>query len=181
MIHKATHRLVTTLSLSVRASTRTSLSRARAKERPSGTYRCRHQPSASYASSQKSSDVYVIKPSANANEITIRDRVRLIPLGDGVIHVLLSRATKLNSLDMPMFEAIADAAHRLRTDKSWSRDLRAVIVSGEGRAFCTGLDAKSVALSGPSKSLERLLERPSAYGGEGGMGNLAQDVSYLWR
>ena len=35
-----------------------------------------------------------------------------------------------------------------------------VIFSGEGKAFCTGLDAKSVALSGPSASLRRLLERP---------------------
>ena len=58
---------------------------------------------------------------------------------------------------------------------------RAVIKIGEGKAFCTGLDAKSVALSGPNKSLNKLLERPSAYGGKDGLGNLAQDVCYLWR
>ena len=80
-----------------------------------------------------------------------------------------------------MFEAIADAASRLKNDGSLSKDLRVVIISGEGKAFCTGLDAKSVALSGPSSSLERLLERPSPYGGEDGLGNLAQDVCYLWR
>jgi len=82
---------------------------------------------------------------------------------------------------MPMFEAIADAASRLKNDESLSKNLRVVIMSGEGRAFCTGLDAKSVALSGPNKSLNRLLERPSPYGGEDGFGNLAQDVCYLWR
>lgn len=88
----------------------------------------------------------------------------------------------MNSLDMPMFEAIADAASRLKNNEELSKDLRVVIMSGEGRAFCTGLDAKSVALSGPSKSLNRLLERPSGYGGEDdGLGNLAQDVCVLWR
>jgi enoyl-CoA hydratase/carnithine racemase len=69
----------------------------------------------------------------------------------------------------------------LRDDPSWNRNLRAVVMSGEGRAFCTGLDARGVALSGPSESLRRLLERPSPFGGEGGLGNLAQDVCYLWR
>jgi len=102
-------------------------------------------------------------------------------LGDGIVHVQLFRPNKLNSLDMPMFEAIADAASRLKNDVELKKGLRAVILSGEGRAFCTGLDAKSVALSGPSKNLNRLLERPSPYGGEEGLGNLAQDVCYLWR
>lgn len=123
---------------------------------------------------------YSIRESGAATT-TIRDRVRMIPLGGGVVHVLLSRPDKLNSLDLPMFESIAEAAHILRTDPSWSGNLRAVVMSGEGRAFCTGLDARGVALSGPGDSLGRLLERPSPYGGEGGHGNLAQDVCYLWR
>ncbi len=107
--------------------------------------------------------------------------MKIIPLGQGIVHVQLSRPEKLNSLDIPMFEAIADAACRLKNDENLKKDLRVVIISGEGRAFCTGLDAKSVVLSGPSTSLKKLLERPSAYGGENGLGNLAQDVSYLWR
>lgn len=78
-------------------------------------------------------------------------------------------------------KAIADAASRLKTDPALSTNLRAVILSGEGRAFCTGLDAKGVALSGPSQALKALLERPSPYGGAEGRGNLAQDVSVLWR
>jgi enoyl-CoA hydratase/carnithine racemase len=82
-----------------------------------------------------------------------------------------------------MFDAIAEAAARLRDDVALKKNLRVVIFSGEGKAFCTGLDAKSVALSGPSASLRRLLERPSPFGGEGEgpKGNLAQDVCYLWR
>ncbi|KAL7541561.1 hypothetical protein ACHAXR_012799 [Thalassiosira sp. AJA248-18] len=131
-------------------------------------------------SSSSTTTTYTVKQSANT--INIHNRIKIIPLGQGIVHVLLSRPNKLNSLDMPMFEAIADAASRLKNNEELSKDLRVVIMSGEGRAFCTGLDAKSVALSGPSKSLNRLLERPSGYGGEGdGLGNLAQDVCVLWR
>ncbi|KAL3926911.1 MAG: hypothetical protein SGBAC_013289 [Bacillariaceae sp.] len=76
-----------------------------------------------------------------------------------------------------MFEAVAETASKLREDRS----LRAVLVSGKGRAFCTGLDVKSVAKN-PRQMIRRLLERPSGYGVEGNeIGNLAQDVSYLWR
>ena len=121
---------------------------------------------------------YTIKQSTK-EIIIIQDRVKIIPIEDGIVNVQLSRPSKLNSLDIPMFESIADAASRLRNDTTLSKNLRAVIISGEGRAFCTGLDAKSVALSGPSKALTRLLERPSEFGGE--VSNLAQDVCYLWR
>mmetsp|Transcript_5909 Transcript_5909/g.9797 ORF Transcript_5909/g.9797 Transcript_5909/m.9797 type:complete len:322 (+) Transcript_5909:3-968(+) len=115
------------------------------------------------------------------NVINIQNRVKIIPTDDGIIHVLLSRPTKLNSLDMPMFEAIADAASRLKNDPTLNKNMRVILLSGEGRAFCTGLDAKSVTLSGPTKNLDKLLERPSEFGGEDGLGNLAQDVCYLWR
>ena len=115
------------------------------------------------------------------NTINIKDRIKIIPLQDGIIHVLLSRPSKLNSLDLPMFNAIAEAASLLKNDTTLNKNMRVVIISGEGRAFCTGLDAKSVALSGPKSALNELLERPSPYGGKDGVGNLAQDVCYLWR
>lgn len=96
---------------------------------------------------------------------------------DGICNVVLNRPEKLNAVDMKMFEAIAQTAADLRSDKS----VRAVILRGEGRAFCTGLDVKAI-LSNPHKQTERLLERPSGYGVSGNeIGNLAQDVSYLWR
>ena len=132
--------------------------------------------------SSSSTNTYTPKQSTK-DTITIKDRVKIIPLQDGIVHVLLSRPNKLNSLDLPMFHAIAEAASilKLKTDTSLNKNLRAVIISGEGRAFCTGLDAKSVALSGPGSALNALLERPSPYGGAEGLGNLAQDVCYLWR
>jgi enoyl-CoA hydratase/carnithine racemase len=104
---------------------------------------------------------------------------------NGICHVRLNRPDKLNACDLPMFEAIAETASRLRDDRS----LRAVVLSGNGRAFCTGLDVQSVMKDGdPRQQIKRLLARPSGYGGSGdsaadghNIGNLAQDVSMLWR
>jgi enoyl-CoA hydratase/carnithine racemase len=63
------------------------------------------------------------------------DRVQLT-IADGVADVRMVRADKMNALDAPMFEALVAAAKRLRSEKG----LRAVVLSGEGRAFCAGLD-----------------------------------------
>lgn len=95
----------------------------------------------------------------------------------GIARVVLSRPDKLNALDLPMFEAIAEEASSLKKDKS----LRAVILSGAGRAFCTGLDVKTMLKNHPKKTMNRLLERPSGYSTTSANANLAQDVGYLWR
>eukprot|EP00956_Cyclotella_meneghiniana_P012401 scaffold17626_cov47-Cyclotella_meneghiniana.AAC.1 len=134
-----------------------------------------------------STTTYTAKPSSSSSSSTANYipneenvRVKILPLTDGITHVLLSRPSKLNSLDLPTFESIAEAASTVRRD----RHCRVVILSGEGRAFCTGLDAKSVALEGGGDALDRLMDRPSGYGGDGDdgkRGNLAQDVGYLWR
>jgi enoyl-CoA hydratase/carnithine racemase len=67
----------------------------------------------------------------------MEDRIRL-SIADGVADVRLNRADKMNALDPPMFKAIADTAARLRQDNG----VRAVVLSGEGRAFCAGLDVE---------------------------------------
>ena len=54
----------------------------------------------------------------------------------GICRVVLNRPERLNALSLDMFEAIAETASSLRNDRS----IRAVILSGKGRAFCTGLD-----------------------------------------
>src|SRR4051812_42787857 len=59
-----------------------------------------------------------------------------IEITDGVADVRLVRADKMNALDVAMFEALVAATERLSTEKG----LRAVVLSGEGRAFCAGLD-----------------------------------------
>jgi len=59
-----------------------------------------------------------------------------ISITEGVADVRLVRADKMNALDARMFEALVAASDRLAKEKG----LRAVVLSGEGRAFCAGLD-----------------------------------------
>jgi enoyl-CoA hydratase/carnithine racemase len=59
-----------------------------------------------------------------------------ITITDGVADVRLVRADKMNALDAAMFEALVAATARLAHEKG----VRAVVLSGEGRAFCAGLD-----------------------------------------
>jgi len=79
-----------------------------------------------------------LKQSPNKT-INIKDRIKITSLQDGIVHVVLSRPSKLNSLDLPMFNAIAEAASLLKNDTTLNKNMRVVIISGEGRAFCTGL------------------------------------------
>ena len=66
------------------------------------------------------------------------DRVSL-KIEDGVADVRLDRPEKMNALDLAMFEALGSTGKELQSDRS----LRAVVLSGEGRAFCAGLDVSS--------------------------------------
>jgi enoyl-CoA hydratase/carnithine racemase len=59
-----------------------------------------------------------------------------VTMSEGVADVRLSRPDKMNALDIAMFEALVDTTTRLSREKG----LRAVVLSGEGRAFCAGLD-----------------------------------------
>ena len=55
---------------------------------------------------------------------------------EGVAHVQLARPTRLNAIDNALFAALIEAGEGLRQDQG----LRAVVLSGQGRAFCAGLD-----------------------------------------
>jgi enoyl-CoA hydratase/carnithine racemase len=70
----------------------------------------------------------------------MKDRVS-IDLKDGVADVRLIRADKMNALDPAMFEGIIEAGDQLAKMKG----LRCVVLSGEGKAFCAGLDMGSFA------------------------------------
>ena len=64
----------------------------------------------------------------------------VIDVADHVAHVRLNRPEKLNALDMPMFEALIEAPATLAERD----DVRAVVVSGEGDSFSSGLDVVSL-------------------------------------
>jgi len=93
-----------------------------------------------------------------------------IEIKNQIAFVTLARPDKGNALDMPMFKAIVDAAKSLRRN----RDIRAVIVSGSGANFCTGLDVKSMMKS--AKSPLKLLFKLNPW-----RANTAQKVSTLWQ
>jgi enoyl-CoA hydratase/carnithine racemase len=54
----------------------------------------------------------------------------------GVADVRLVRSEKRNALDRRMFQAIIEAGETIASDPS----VRAVVLSGDGKAFCAGLD-----------------------------------------
>ena len=102
------------------------------------------------------------------------DRVT-VRITDGVADVRLNRPDKLNALDAEMFVALAEAGERLVTDSS----VRAVVLSGEGRAFCAGLDFTSfMAMAGqddgPAGGLGRIAQT------DGRITHLAQQVAHVW-
>ncbi len=74
------------------------------------------------------------------------ERIR-VEIEDGVADVTLTRGDKMNALDGQMFKALVETGERLKTEKG----LRAVVLSGEGRAFCAGLDMGNFAAMGNAK------------------------------
>ncbi len=101
--------------------------------------------------------------------IHFRQRVTL-EIKDGIARVQLARADKRNALDLDMFRAIVDAQKAIAKRK----DVRAVILGGDGVDFCSGLDLKSVfsKRSSPLQLLWKLWPWNP---------NLAQKVSVGWR
>ncbi|MFW0785260.1 crotonase/enoyl-CoA hydratase family protein [Gordonia sp. CPCC 206044] len=88
----------------------------------------------------------------------------------GVATVTMTRADKHNALDAAMFDALVDAAATLSTD----RRVRAVVLHGEGKSFCSGLDITGLAKddgSGPRDLLTRE---------NGHVANHAQRVPHDW-
>lgn len=80
----------------------------------------------------------------------MNDRVS-ITVTDQIADVRLTRADKMNALDPAMFRAIGAAIDELHG----RTDVRCVVLSGEGRAFCAGLDMQSMAAGGSGTGAER--------------------------
>lgn len=88
-------------------------------------------------------------------------------IADGIADVRLNRADKMNALDSAMLDAIAQTGAQLADTPG----LRAVVLSGNGRAFCAGLDVASFASIGSFDIMAR----------SHGRSNLFQHVAMLWR
>ncbi len=100
-------------------------------------------------------------------------------IDNGVADVRLSRADKMNALDDAMFAALIETGTRLKEDPS----VRAVVLSGEGRAFCAGLDMGNfgrMAEGGSGTGKEsggRSMLTPRTHG----IANRAQYAAWVWR
>jgi enoyl-CoA hydratase/carnithine racemase len=69
----------------------------------------------------------------------VQKRVR-VQVDEHVATVSLTRPEKHNALDVPMFRAILAAAEQLAAEPG----IRAVVLHGQGKSFCSGLDVASV-------------------------------------
>ena len=91
---------------------------------------------------------------------------------EGVIAtVRLNRPDKHNGMDVAMIEALIATAKQLKKN----RDIRVVILTGEGPSFCAGIDTKSMFSGSALKPLLAFvpLLKPIA--------NKYQNVSLIWR
>jgi enoyl-CoA hydratase/carnithine racemase len=96
------------------------------------------------------------------------DRVT-VTLEAGVADVRLTRPDKLNACDIDMFEALVATADSLAADPS----VRAVVLSGEGRGFCAGIDVSAFGRGGGGRNL---FERSDA-----SPANFVQRSAWAWR
>ena len=129
---------------------------------------CRNVPM-----SLMSSNLSSISSSHNdVNNAAVEEpRIIFNEVESGIFHVEFNRPQKMNALDLKTFQELAATAQSLKANKS----VRAIIISGKGKAFCTGLDVKSMMSELSSSS--KLLDKPAAFEHS----NMAQDVAYLWR
>jgi len=98
------------------------------------------------------------------------DQRVLLSIENHIAHVRLNRPAKRNGLDLAMFEGIVATGEKILANPT----VRVVVLSGEGLAFCAGLDVKAFFSMGDAG--QRLLERPPHT-----PANVAQRVAWIWR
>ncbi|MEO8812295.1 MAG: crotonase/enoyl-CoA hydratase family protein [Caulobacteraceae bacterium] len=106
----------------------------------------------------------------------MNDRVT-VTIDGGVADVRMVRADKMNALDDAMFAALVATGERLKAEAG----VRAVVLSGAGRAFCAGLDMGNFGRMAADP------KTPGAPRDEGlgarthGIANRAQYAVWVWR
>jgi enoyl-CoA hydratase/carnithine racemase len=111
------------------------------------------------------------------------DRVS-ITMDNGIADVRLNRPDKLNALDPAMFQGIVEAGEGLKGDPA----VRVVVLSGEGRGFCAGLDFGSFQAMAGGPAPAPAVTEPAADGGLGTIGDtggrithLGQQAAWVWQ
>ena len=107
----------------------------------------------------------------------MEDRIQLT-LTDGVADVRLVRVDKMNALDDAMFQALIDMGERLKSEPG----VRAIVLSGEGRAFCAGLDMGNFArMAAPPANAKPAGNTLVTANRTPGGSNRAQHAVMVWR
>ncbi len=104
----------------------------------------------------------------------MNDRISITMLEDGIADVRMTRVDKMNALDGTQWNALVEAIDTLNATPG----LRVVVLSGEGRAFCAGLDLSSLQSErdpGASSAGGSLADRTR------GIANNAQYAAWGWR
>ncbi len=105
-----------------------------------------------------------------------------VSVADGVAEVVLSRPEKMNAIDARMFASLVAAGDQVAADRS----VRAVVLRGEGRSFCAGLDLSAFqamaapeaaggaagSVTGGRSIVDRLPDRAT---------NLPQEAAHVWQ
>ncbi|MBJ7470747.1 MAG: crotonase/enoyl-CoA hydratase family protein [Solirubrobacteraceae bacterium] len=105
-------------------------------------------------------------------------RLRIDREADGrVAVVVLTRPEKHNALDRAMFDAIDAATLEIR-ELAEQGEIHAVVLRGEGKSFCSGLDVAAILGGGAdfATATASLLEKR-----DGEIANLVQRVGYAWK
>ncbi len=95
---------------------------------------------------------------------------------DGIADVRLNRPEKYNALSPGMVEAIIAAADQVAADRS----VRVVVLSGNGRGFCSGLDFESFQKFAEAGSPESASQSFETREGDPSTNNY-QRVAYAWK
>jgi enoyl-CoA hydratase/carnithine racemase len=97
---------------------------------------------------------------ANATETTAHEPELLFEVANHIATITFNRPAQMNTITGPMLDLMCDLL--LQADRD--RDVRVILITGKGRAFCAGLDVKAQAagtglLSGDSTAQQLDLRR----------------------
>ena len=88
-----------------------------------------------------------------------------------IAHVRLTRADKMNAVDQDMIDAVIAAGNEVAASNA-----RAVVISGEGKAFCAGIDIGGMGALAGGDPTERMMTRTHG----DGTTNQWQEVAMVW-
>jgi enoyl-CoA hydratase/carnithine racemase len=101
-----------------------------------------------------------------------------IRIDNAVADVRLNRPDKMNAIDHAMITALIEAGKSVGANPS----VRAVVLSGQGRAFCAGLDFSLFnSMAGQGDSSEGRVLANIADKQDQSPANLAQRCAYIWQ